>query len=128
VAAALAVFGAGASTDTASTSEGTDVVPGYRIELPRDEGSHPQFKLEWWYLTGWLEDSTGKPLGFQFTFFRLRKGIDQDNPSKFALRQCCSRMLQSVTEARNAPAPREVRPPGLWFCRRGGGEARRPYR
>lgn len=64
-----------------------DVVPGYRIEFPRDEGSHPQFKTEWWYVTGWLEDSSGSPLGFQLTFFRSRTGIDENNPSRFALRQ-----------------------------------------
>ena len=63
------------------------VVPGYHIELPRDEGSHPQFKTEWWYVTGWLESGSGEPLGFQLTFFRSRTGIDADNPSRFALRQ-----------------------------------------
>lgn len=63
------------------------VVPGYSIELPRDEGSHPRFKTEWWYVTGWLEDASGAPLGFQLTFFRSRTGIDDDNPSRFALRQ-----------------------------------------
>jgi len=62
------------------------VVPGYRIEFPRDEGSHPQFKTEWWYVTGWLERDSGAPMGFQLTFFRSRTGIDEDNPSRFALR------------------------------------------
>lgn len=78
---ALTVFSMGVSADEAV------VVPGYRIELPRDEGSHPQFKTEWWYVTGWLESGTREPLGFQLTFFRSRTGIDQDNPSRFALRQ-----------------------------------------
>jgi len=78
---ALAVFSAGVCAE-----EGA-VVPGYVIELPRDEGSHPQFKTEWWYVTGWLENGAGEPLGFQLTFFRTRTGIDQDNPSRFALRQ-----------------------------------------
>ena len=64
-----------------------DVVPGYQIEFPRDEGSHPQFKTEWWYVTGWLEGESGSPLGFQLTFFRSRTGIDENNPSRFALRQ-----------------------------------------
>ncbi len=63
------------------------VAPGYQIQFPRDEGSHPQFKTEWWYVTGWLEDASGAPLGFQLTFFRSRTGIDDDNPSRFALRQ-----------------------------------------
>ncbi len=63
------------------------VVPGYRIEFPRDEGSHPQFRTEWWYVTGWLHGDGGDPLGFQITFFRSRPGIDEDNPSRFAARQ-----------------------------------------
>lgn len=78
---ALAAFCSGVGADVAV------VVPGYRIELPRDEGSHPRFKTEWWYVTGWLQNSAGEPLGFQLTFFRSRTGIDQDNPSRFALRQ-----------------------------------------
>lgn len=80
---ACAVFGSGASAEVVFPN----VVPGYRIELPRDEGSHPQFKTEWWYVTGWLENESGAPLGFQLTFFRSRTGIDADNPSRFALRQ-----------------------------------------
>lgn len=63
------------------------VVPGYSIELPRDEGSHPQFRTEWWYLTGWLETDSGEPLGFQLTFFRNRPGVDEQNPSRFVARQ-----------------------------------------
>jgi predicted secreted hydrolase len=63
------------------------VTPGYQVQFPRDEGSHPQFKTEWWYVTGWAEDASGAPLGFQLTFFRSRTGIDDENPSRFALRQ-----------------------------------------
>jgi predicted secreted hydrolase len=62
------------------------VVPGYRLQFPRDEGSHPDFRLEWWYLTGWLQDA-GKPLGFQVTFFRARPQLQHDNPSRFTPRQ-----------------------------------------
>ena len=63
------------------------VVPGYSIEVPRDEGSHPQFRTEWWYLTGWVETPDGVPLGFQITFFRNRPGVDEGNPSRFVARQ-----------------------------------------
>jgi predicted secreted hydrolase len=78
-----------ASMTAASAADVTypEVLPGYRIELPRDEGSHPQFRTEWWYLTGWLQNEQGEPLGFQITFFRSRPGIDEDNPSRFAARQ-----------------------------------------
>jgi predicted secreted hydrolase len=62
------------------------VTPGYRMQFPRDEGSHPDFRLEWWYITGWLNEAT-RPLGFQVTFFRARPDLKQDNPSRFAPRQ-----------------------------------------
>ena len=69
-----------------SVTQFAPVVPGYRLQFPRDEGSHPEFRLEWWYVTGWLEDD-GKPLGFQVTFFRARPDLRHDNPSAFAPRQ-----------------------------------------
>lgn len=64
-----------------------EVVPGYTMEFPRDEGSHPQYRTEWWYVTGWLQDESGAPLGFQVTFFRSRPGVDEANPSRFAAKQ-----------------------------------------
>ena len=63
------------------------VVPGYLLQFPRDEGSHPDFRLEWWYLTGWLDDEGRKSLGFQVTFFRVRPDLKHDNPSAFTPRQ-----------------------------------------
>ncbi|HEY0947492.1 MAG TPA: lipocalin-like domain-containing protein [Opitutaceae bacterium] len=44
--------------------------PGHRFEFPRDHGSHPEFRLEWWYLTGHLFATDGRRFGFQATFFR----------------------------------------------------------
>lgn len=63
------------------------VVPGYQLQFPRDEGSHPDFRLEWWYVTGWLTDSLDRPLGFQITFFRVRPAQRSANPSAFAPHQ-----------------------------------------
>jgi len=56
------------------------------MRFPYDEGSHPEFRLEWWYVTGWL-DQTPEPLGFQITFFRARPDLKHDNPSAFSPRQ-----------------------------------------
>jgi predicted secreted hydrolase len=57
------------------------------LAFPRDHGAHPDFRIEWWYLTGWL-DAPGLPsMGFQVTFFRSRTDIDPANPSAFAARQ-----------------------------------------
>lgn len=63
------------------------VLPGQALSFPRDEGSHPGFRIEWWYVTGWIEDEAGTARGFQVTFFRHRSGLDPDNPSRFAARQ-----------------------------------------
>jgi predicted secreted hydrolase len=60
------------------------VVPGYKMQFPRDGGSHPDFRLEWWYVTGWLGEDNDRPLGFQVTFFRVRPPQRSANPSAFA--------------------------------------------
>jgi predicted secreted hydrolase len=59
------------------------VVPGYKLRFPEDEGAHPDFRLEWWYVTGWLNEETA-PMGFQVTFFRVRPELRHANPSGFA--------------------------------------------
>ncbi|MBS1200315.1 MAG: carotenoid 1,2-hydratase [Proteobacteria bacterium] len=63
------------------------VLPGVQVRLPADHGSHPGFRTEWWYVTGWLDADDGSTLGFQVTFFRTRPDIPQGNPSAFAPRQ-----------------------------------------
>lgn len=40
------------------------------FQFPGDHGSHPDFKLEWWYVTGHLYSEAGRRFGFQATFFR----------------------------------------------------------
>ncbi|MGB6606134.1 MAG: lipocalin-like domain-containing protein [Steroidobacteraceae bacterium] len=39
--------------------------------FPRDHGPHPEFRQEWWYLTGNLEAPDGARFGFELTFFRV---------------------------------------------------------
>jgi predicted secreted hydrolase len=63
------------------------VTPGHPPKFPEDLGSHPQFRTEWWYVTGWLATEQGESLGFQVTFFRTRPDIDENNPSAFTPRQ-----------------------------------------
>jgi predicted secreted hydrolase len=57
------------------------------LVFPLDYGSHPQFRTEWWYVTGWLSTAHGESLGFQITFFRTKPDIDENNPSAFAPHQ-----------------------------------------
>ncbi|MCB1985077.1 MAG: carotenoid 1,2-hydratase [Burkholderiales bacterium] len=65
----------------------TPVVPDYEFVFPQDYGAHPDFRIEWWYVTGWLETPDNKTLGFQVTFFRSATGHNPDNPSRFAPKQ-----------------------------------------
>lgn len=41
------------------------------LQFPDDHGPHPDFRNEWWYLTGNLEDETGRHFGYQLTLFRI---------------------------------------------------------
>ena len=56
----------------ALTADGFAIArPGYHFSFPRDHGSHPAFRTEWWYFTGHLWDQVGKRrFGYQLTFFR----------------------------------------------------------
>ena len=63
------------------------VRPGMTLRFPADHGAHPEFRTEWWYVTGWLKTADGEDLGFQVTFFRTRPLVDERNPSKFVARQ-----------------------------------------
>ncbi len=45
-------------------------LPGWNYVFPRDHGSHPDFKTEWWYFTGNLKSDSGREFGYQLTFFR----------------------------------------------------------
>jgi predicted secreted hydrolase len=63
------------------------VEPGVRLQFPRDHGSHPMFRTEWWYLTGHVRDASDATMGVQITFFRTRPGIAEDLESRFAPRQ-----------------------------------------
>ncbi len=55
--------------------------------FPRDHGPHPDYRTEWWYLTGNLEDAASRRYGFQLTFFRtgLAPGAPE-RPSRWASR------------------------------------------
>lgn len=56
--------------------------PGHKLTFPKDHGSHPDFKIEWWYITGHLL-THHKRYGFQATFFRLgqRAGEVDESPN-----------------------------------------------
>jgi predicted secreted hydrolase len=61
-------------------------LPPAELRFPRDFGAHPQFRTEWWYVTGSLH-SGEREFGFQVTFFRSRIDVAQQLQSKFAAKQ-----------------------------------------
>lgn len=54
-----------------STGEGyASVVPGRAFSFPADHLPHPDYRIEWWYLTANLKDAAGRHWGLQWTLFR----------------------------------------------------------
>lgn len=39
--------------------------------FPADHGPHPEYRNEWWYITGNLEGDSGRRFGFELTIFRF---------------------------------------------------------
>jgi len=68
---------AGLSEDAADYAK---VKPGKTFSFPADHGPHPEFRIEWWYVTANLKDSSGTPFGVQWTLFRqaLAPGAQQE--------------------------------------------------
>src|SRR5262245_62397158 len=46
------------------------VIPGRKFSFPADHGPHPEFRIEWWYVTANLRDAAGNAYGAQWTLFR----------------------------------------------------------
>ena len=64
--------------------------------FPDDHGAHPEYKTEWWYLTGNVTTAAGREFGYQFTLFRNaiavpvsagEAGAQQPHPSNWSTSQ-----------------------------------------
>jgi predicted secreted hydrolase len=55
-------------------------LPGRTFSFPRDHSSHPEFKTEWWYYSGHLNDQEKRSYGYQLTFFRT--GLKRETKTK----------------------------------------------
>ena len=102
---ALLVTACGAPPATDPTNEtrllslvetlgGLDTAGYARADVPRDflfpadHGPHPDFRTEWWYVTGNLSTGEGREYGFQFTIFRNALAPqDPGGPSTWATNQ-----------------------------------------
>jgi len=75
---------------------GRDVRDGYTsarqprtFKFPADHGPHPDFRNEWWYVTGNLDGEGGERFGFELTIFRfaLTPAAAASNPSGWRANQ-----------------------------------------
>src|SRR6056297_3492386 len=91
-----------------------EVLPTTRIAFPADHGPHPDFRIEWWYVTANLRDGDGVALGAQWTLFRFatRPG---DGEGGWATPQIWMGHAALTTAERHAHAER--------FARGGIGQA-----
>lgn len=58
--------------------------PATVLQFPADHGAHPDYRIEWWYLTANMTGPDGKAYGLQWTLFRSalapRDGQGWDTP------------------------------------------------
>lgn len=72
----LAIFWANQALTQGFSGLGTEAEgfampdPQHVISFPQDHGAHPDFRIEWWYLTATLEGDDGAQYGVQWTLFR----------------------------------------------------------
>jgi predicted secreted hydrolase len=65
-----ASWGASAAETSLSPEPWQRAVGPWKWLFPRDHGAHPNFKTEWWYFTGNLQDAQQHRFGYQLTLFR----------------------------------------------------------
>jgi predicted secreted hydrolase len=57
--------------DMGSDAEGFSLPqPDPEFRFPQDHGAHPDFRIEWWYVTANLTGADGQDYGIQWTLFR----------------------------------------------------------
>jgi len=54
--------------------------PGTRLSFPEDHGAHPDYRIEWWYVTANLQDREGRDWGLQWTLFRTAVTPNGEGP------------------------------------------------
>ena len=54
----------------AGDSAWQQALPGWQYRFPTDHAIHSDYKTEWWYFTGNIQDERGHEYGYELTFFR----------------------------------------------------------
>ena len=86
-AVAATTLGRSIAADSGQATSSTVNKPR-RLIFPRDAGAHPEFKTEWWYITGHAKVAGQEAAyGFQITFFRSRVDGTQAMKSRLAAKQ-----------------------------------------
>ena len=49
--------------------------------FPADHGPHDEYRTEWWYFTGNINDGKERYFGYQLTFFRFRPRVEEQTGS-----------------------------------------------
>ncbi|MBE0567474.1 MAG: carotenoid 1,2-hydratase [Krumholzibacteria bacterium] len=89
--------------------------PGYPWSFPRDHHAHPDYKTEWWYVTGHLAvlaEPDAEPLAFQQTFFRI--GLAADAPADSASRWAARDLVMGHAAVGDPARGRHVFSEVLW--------------
>jgi predicted secreted hydrolase len=48
-----------------------------KFVFPEDHGPHSEYRVEWWYFTGYLQDQEQNDYGYELTFFRFALTHDE---------------------------------------------------
>ena len=86
VVSGIGLMGAGQELVLGTAGGWRQAEAGYSWEFPQDHGSHPDYRIEWWYYTGNLKTADNRRFGYQVTFFRVGVDPAPDNPSRWAVR------------------------------------------
>lgn len=68
------------------------------FQFPKDHGSHPNHRIEWWYFTSNLKDEDNKDLGIQWTLFRFSNHPPISNNTKWFSKEIWMGHIALTTE------------------------------
>lgn len=72
------------------------------VTFPRDDGPHEAL-TEWWYYTGHLFTESGDRFGFEYVFFKARRGALEGYVAHFAITDNASQTFQYDQRLSGAP-------------------------
>ncbi len=72
------------------------------LSFPSDHGRHPEYRTEWWYLSGQLRSNDGAEWGYQFTIFR--RALERWRDLALLSLGTCSRSIRRLKTFRSRVA------------------------